>query len=65
MSIGATLLALVTGASLSFFLFAYIMPGVSAYGVIITGLGVLVFALIVGAISFAVGVRNMMEESGW
>lgn len=64
MSIGAALLALVTGASLSFFLFAYIMPGVSADGVIVTGLGVLAYALIVGAISFLVGARNVSEEAG-
>lgn len=64
MSVGATLLAIVTGASLSFFLFTYIMPGVSIDGVFVTGLGVIAFALIVGAISFLVGARNVMEEAG-
>lgn len=57
--IGTALLGYVTGVSLALFLSSSAMPGIGVDGVFVTGLGLIAFVLIIGAVSFVGGFWNV------
>ena len=62
MAVGAALCGYIIGVSLALYYSASAMPGISAYGVHVTGLGMIVYVLMVGALLYCVGVRHVQEE---